>query len=112
VKTDEEITLFIQLEHVNNQVTYSHLLISFSQMSSIGKYLHYRIFTQTERNSLSMLNKAKTSLQQLKPKNLQSNCHAWYSPKPCDTVRIATKNETKQTRHHRKIKRSLLINTT
>jgi len=30
----------------------------------------------------------------------------------CDTIRIATKNEDKQTRHHRNIKRSLLINAT
>jgi len=48
-------------------------------------------------------------LQQLKAEYLSPNSHAWYSP---DKIRIATKNETKQTRHHWNMKCSLLINST
>ena len=48
-------------------------------------------------------------LQQLKAEYLWPNSHAWYSP---DKIRIATKNETKQTRHHWNMKCSLLINPT
>jgi len=41
----------------------------------------------------------------LKVKNMSPIRQAWYSP-DCNTIRIATEKKTKQTRHHRKMKRS------
>jgi len=59
-------------------------------------------------NDLSQLFMTKllfwSSLQQLQPKSISPNRHAWYSP--------ATKNDTKTTRHHRKMKSSSLISPT
>jgi len=48
----------------------------------------------------------------LKARNPAPNRHAGYSPVDCDTIRIASKNETKQTRHHRNTKLSLLMTST
>jgi len=46
MKTDEELTLFAQLEHVTNSVTRVHLLVClvYQVSSPIGKYLHYTSF--------------------------------------------------------------------
>ena len=62
---------------------YLYILICFSQIiSPIRKYLHSVIFISTERNSLSILIKAKIFFT--------SESHV-ISDIACDTIRIVTK---------------------
>ena len=77
-QTDEEVTLFIQLEHVRNSVSHLNLLISLSQMSSpVRKYVHYLI---DWKEFLSVLSKAKFVRRSCNVEDLR---HVTISPFGC-----------------------------
>jgi len=102
VKTDGEVIIFSEAEHMNNSVTPNHTKFFFQMSSPIGKYFTTSFFyidwKEFSFKILSATNESKESIAKIVTHDID-----------CETILIATANETKQTRHHRNMKRCLLI---